>query len=624
MALPETHYEVLGTDPQASLCELRAAFKRRALALHPDKGGSKEGFQRALHAFEVLSDDVSRAQYDTDLRRRRAAKRGFASRKKEAPRKKAGLASRNSMPAKARWSPVRKVDTASPRTGGASGRRREAGPPRRPPASPSRAEQKAKARQLEDRLMCKVFTLLQKVSAPHRRGLLQRSFSQAQRLALEAWALAQKPAPAAAAGPGELQLQGGAPALLPQSLCDASPSSPAALRNFEADTWEVGSSAHAEVNAPRHVSVRGIAAFLRRGRVFYQASLCIQSFHMTVRRVPELDRALDVLLLLMSVRNRVGSPEDPEAFAHRLRSAVPEVLAEHGVTAEEIGLRFQVMICMRFWVRPPLHTPQQQCLEVALEAWRRLTCFRSPLGQGARGFARMDLMELEARWLAFREVYLDILEKGGRPREGSRQRLDALEEAARPFRERRLERWNRLAMLREDRPRHQSRKAALAFERSRRTKAPRPSGSGGGRKLPHGEAKQTIPREDRISQKLARLLRRWDHAHQKLLRFESRDRKAAARLAARRKRKQAAASRADARKRRVQQAQKRSAEKNDAKRKKEEHSCRWKWLNRKDITMEELLHFRNMCCHEEVEHFAESASSVHFTRSSQTPSWLKA
>eukprot|EP00439_Symbiodinium_sp_Y106_P075918 s840_g15.t1 len=344
MALPETHYEVLGTGPQASLCELRAAFKRRALALHPDKGGSKEGFQRALHAFEVLSDDVSRAQYDTDLRRRRASKRVFASRKKEAPRKKAGLASRSSMPAEARWSPVRKGDTASPPTGGACGRRRDAGLPRRTPASPSRAEQQAKTRQLEDaaqdRLMCKVFTLLQKVSAPHRRVLLQRSFSQAQRLALEAWALAQKPAPAAAAGPGELQLQGGAPPLLPQSLCDASPSSPAALRNFEAETWEVGSSAHAEVNAPRHVSVRGIAAFLRRGRVFYQASLCIQSFHMTVRRVPELDRALDVLLLLMSVRNRVGSPENPDAFAHRLRSAVPEVLAEHGVTAEDMTLTF--------------------------------------------------------------------------------------------------------------------------------------------------------------------------------------------------------------------------------------------------------------------------------------------
>lgn len=610
MALPETHYEVLGAGPQASLCELRAAFKRRALELHPDKGGSKEGFQRALHAFEVLSDDVSRAQYDTDLRRRRAAKRVLASRKKEAPRKKAGLASRNSMPAE--------MDPASPPTGGARvRRRRDAGPPRKPPVSPSRAEQKAKIRQLEDRLMCKVFTLLQKVSAPHRRVLLQRSFSQAQRLALEAWALARGSAPAAAAGPGELQLQGGAPALLPQSLCDAS-SSPAALNNFEADTLEADPSVHSEVKAPRHVSVRGIAAFLRRGRVFYQASLCIQSFHMTVRRVPELDRALDVLLLLMSVRNRVGSAEDADTFAQRIRSAVPEVLAEHGVTAEEIGLRFQVMICMRFWVRPPLHTPQQQCLEVALEAWRRLTCFRSPLGQGARGFMRMDLHELEARWLAFREVYLDILERGGRTREGLRQRLDALEEAARPFRERRLERWNRLAMLREDRPRHQSRKAALAFERSRRTKAPRPSGSGGGRKLSHSEGKQKALREDRISQRLARLLRRWDHAHQKLRRFESRDRKAAARLAARRKRKQAAASRAEERKRRVQQAQKRSAEKTDAKRKKAEHSCRWKWLNRKDITMEELLHFRNMCCHEEVEHFAESTSSVHFARSSPT------
>ncbi|CAE7949880.1 DNAJ1, partial [Symbiodinium sp. KB8] len=106
-----------------------------------------------------------------------AAKRVLASRKKEAPRKKAGLASRNSMPAE--------MDPASPPTGGARvRRRRDAGPPRKPPVSPSRAEQKAKIRQLEDRLMCKVFTLLQKVSAPHRRGLLQRSFSQAQRLAL--------------------------------------------------------------------------------------------------------------------------------------------------------------------------------------------------------------------------------------------------------------------------------------------------------------------------------------------------------------------------------------------------------------------------------------------------------
>ncbi|CAE7231178.1 unnamed protein product, partial [Symbiodinium necroappetens] len=111
--------------------------------------------------------------------------------------------------------------------------------------------------------------------------------------------------------------------------------------------------------------------------------------------------------------------------------------------------------------------------------------------------------------------------------------------------------------------------------------ASRPSGSGGGRKLSHSEGKQKALREDRISQRLARLLRRWDHAHQKLRRFESRDRKAAARLAARRKRKQAAASRAEERKRRVQQAQKRSAEKSDAKRKKAEHSCRWKWLNRK-------------------------------------------
>ncbi|CAK9012049.1 Ankyrin-2 (ANK-2) (Ankyrin-B) (Brain ankyrin), partial [Durusdinium trenchii] len=178
--------------------------------------------------------------------------------------------------------------------------------------------------------------------------------------------------------------------------------------------------------------MRGIASFYRKGTVFYQVSLCIQSLCMTARKVRELDRAVDILLMLMSIKQKMGGIVDPSLFVQKMTDAVPAAFEEYGVTAEEMGLRFQVMMCMRFWVRPPLHTPQQAKLEDALQAWSRLTRFRSPLGQGARGFARMDLKELEERWRAFREVYLDILTEGG-PSDQSRRfnasrRLDALAE----------------------------------------------------------------------------------------------------------------------------------------------------------------------------------------------------
>eukprot|EP00933_Yihiella_yeosuensis_P016729 TRINITY_DN14179_c0_g2_i2.p1 TRINITY_DN14179_c0_g2~~TRINITY_DN14179_c0_g2_i2.p1 ORF type:complete len:724 (-),score=149.27 TRINITY_DN14179_c0_g2_i2:213-2384(-) len=60
-------YELLSVSPLASLSELKSAFKRRALVLHPDKGGSKEGFQQVLFAFETLSDSTSRAKHDRRL-----------------------------------------------------------------------------------------------------------------------------------------------------------------------------------------------------------------------------------------------------------------------------------------------------------------------------------------------------------------------------------------------------------------------------------------------------------------------------------------------------------------------------------------------------------------------------
>eukprot|EP00928_Gymnodinium_smaydae_P053736 TRINITY_DN37662_c0_g1_i1.p1 TRINITY_DN37662_c0_g1~~TRINITY_DN37662_c0_g1_i1.p1 ORF type:complete len:828 (-),score=90.68 TRINITY_DN37662_c0_g1_i1:253-2736(-) len=70
-------YDVLGVSSTASLPEIRAAFRAKALATHPDKGGNAAEFNNITLAFETLSDDAKRAEYDSDLSAsRKGTKRG--------------------------------------------------------------------------------------------------------------------------------------------------------------------------------------------------------------------------------------------------------------------------------------------------------------------------------------------------------------------------------------------------------------------------------------------------------------------------------------------------------------------------------------------------------------------
>ncbi|KAA8493592.1 Chaperone protein dnaJ 2 [Porphyridium purpureum] len=57
-------YKILGVDRDAGEAELKKAYKRKAVRMHPDKGGNAEEFQELSHAFEVLSDPEKRQIYD--------------------------------------------------------------------------------------------------------------------------------------------------------------------------------------------------------------------------------------------------------------------------------------------------------------------------------------------------------------------------------------------------------------------------------------------------------------------------------------------------------------------------------------------------------------------------------
>lgn len=67
-----THYGVLGLRQDASLREVKQAFRRIALLHHPDRGENAdvEKFKRALAAHDVLVDQERRQAYDTELRSR--------------------------------------------------------------------------------------------------------------------------------------------------------------------------------------------------------------------------------------------------------------------------------------------------------------------------------------------------------------------------------------------------------------------------------------------------------------------------------------------------------------------------------------------------------------------------
>jgi DnaJ-class molecular chaperone len=58
------HYESLGVSKDASSDDIRKAYRKLAIQHHPDKGGDQDKFKEISAAYEVLSDQEKRNQYD--------------------------------------------------------------------------------------------------------------------------------------------------------------------------------------------------------------------------------------------------------------------------------------------------------------------------------------------------------------------------------------------------------------------------------------------------------------------------------------------------------------------------------------------------------------------------------
>lgn len=66
----KNYYEILGIPSDSNLDAIKSAYRRRAMACHPDRGGRHSEMLEINEAFEILSNQITRDEYDRACRDR--------------------------------------------------------------------------------------------------------------------------------------------------------------------------------------------------------------------------------------------------------------------------------------------------------------------------------------------------------------------------------------------------------------------------------------------------------------------------------------------------------------------------------------------------------------------------
>ncbi|NBO22975.1 J domain-containing protein, partial [bacterium] len=65
-SIKATLYDILGVDTKASQENIKMAFRKKSMTMHPDKGGDKDKFIQLKNAYDILSNEESRKKYDRE------------------------------------------------------------------------------------------------------------------------------------------------------------------------------------------------------------------------------------------------------------------------------------------------------------------------------------------------------------------------------------------------------------------------------------------------------------------------------------------------------------------------------------------------------------------------------
>eukprot|EP00927_Polykrikos_kofoidii_P063507 TRINITY_DN5833_c0_g2_i1.p1 TRINITY_DN5833_c0_g2~~TRINITY_DN5833_c0_g2_i1.p1 ORF type:complete len:640 (-),score=69.09 TRINITY_DN5833_c0_g2_i1:60-1868(-) len=497
-------YSVLGIQMGASKEEVRAAYKRRALAFHPDKGGCKEAFHAVAHAFETLYDDSARLRYDRQQARRRkragvvdvtnppSDSASAPSRPKEQVPARTCQANQHSSNRPGADSGKMRKDTSHTHWPGPSHANRADTRSSQPGASGVRdASREATEDGCLGNICHKLRVLLCSLSPAERRHVLQRQLSQSQRRTLEEWMKARQER-SCATSQGTLtstpvgdavvvdddplntsDQSGGACSSSSTSSGSDSDDDGRAIKVALTD-WHPPSTSHDDtshrlhdvfstseqdgadltteaetpwIHGPFHGGPKPVCVRhgTLKGITYYRIEICVDGLRLRTRCFKELSSILDIHVALMSIRQRMPAAHERETL---IKPIIDEILQGHGLDAEsDIGLRMSVSFSCVHLLGRQLCTPWLPFSRISdvMRVWgqrQALNLVRKHRRSVFNGFNASAPLVLSAMWSELKEMYLKSWGAEGIDLGVLEEELDTEYVARRTHRERQLELWN--------------------------------------------------------------------------------------------------------------------------------------------------------------------------------------
>ena len=337
-------YDVLLVNQNATLDEIKLAFKKRALQVHPDKGGSKDAFHLVYQALEILADPEARQKYDQSLSRvnRRSEvdlqQTSPAGKKKTSKKRTQPSGQRETCPQPKRPTEPKKKPTAD---AGSTGNEPEAN---QPPQSK------------QTKLVKRIRDLLKQLPRDLRNDAITKHFSQKQRLILEKWmvdtlsasqegetvvttnqAASVRDIPTIET-PNGLLYHGSChtPFLPSVPSLPSLPSLPAVSNSYRPNMSRMSRKKTAECkmkdSKDPNAKMRRTtgSGYLKKQGVSYAAGLCFDAIDIYTKTC-DLQTSLEYLLVLTAVKQKMRDPESASASCEeRLQGALMSSAKEHG------------------------------------------------------------------------------------------------------------------------------------------------------------------------------------------------------------------------------------------------------------------------------------------------------
>ena len=539
-------YDVLLVDQNVTLEEINLAFKRRALQVHPDKGGSKEEFHLVYQALETLGDPAARQKYDHSLA---TSKTGPAPHASHAPHPKEKKRKREGEHAQPATSCKAKTKTKPPKTPGKKSTTFAGKAPSKPPrATTTATATSAEPQSKQTQLLMKIRDLLKQLPRDARNDVITNQFSQKQRVILERFMVdnadtssgtkchseAEALAPAStsksnATNQAGLEIEAVSKATS-QSTADSSHGSNslalaatncsvAMAKSTErtqrvkklkkrVESSFVNSSCEAICNESEllaseveaHVmrskgcnalavpsSKRGrnlqmdrasakppakargqddkktsnntkmrSTGYLKkdtRGSGSYSAVICFDCLGIRTGYCCDLKTALDYLMILTSVKQKMQNKKSTGTFVERLPATLESCAAEHGRNLADLKLVFLVFQHAGCFIGSPLWSPSVRSLELLGKMRSVLEPFRQYCNHiGCQSvYWRYSPVHLEDAWGRFQLAVVEAWEIAGVDSTAILRKIRSLYEAQAPFRSASLQRWEQQHMAMHDR-----------------------------------------------------------------------------------------------------------------------------------------------------------------------------